>query len=81
MAVASTDRFLALGLSRETAARFVGVSPTTFDQMVRDGTMPKPRQVGRRNLWSRIELEICFDALPTHGETQPGADNEWDDVA
>lgn len=70
------DRFFALGLSRETAARFVGVSPTTFDSMVKAGTMPSPRRVGDRKLWDRRELEAAFDDLPKDGES---ASNPWDD--
>lgn len=72
------DRFFALGLSRETAARFVGVSPTTFDAMIKAGTMPNPRRVGARKLWDRRELESAFDALPRDGE---GASNPWEEDA
>ena len=32
----------AAGLSREAAARFVGVSPAMFDRLVREGVMPRP---------------------------------------
>jgi len=71
------DRFFALGLSRETAARFVGVCPTTFDGMVKDGRMPSPRRVGARKLWDRRELETAFDTLPKDGED--GATNPWDE--
>lgn len=69
------DRFFALGLSRETAARFVGVSPTTFDTMVKAGTMPRPRRVGARKLWDRREIEIAFDDLPKDGEN---IGNPWE---
>jgi len=72
------DRFLGLGLSRETAARFVGISPTTFDGMVKDGTMPSPRRVGVRKLWDRRELEAAFDALPKDGEN---TGNPWEEDA
>jgi predicted DNA-binding transcriptional regulator AlpA len=72
------DRFFALGLSRETAARFVGVSPNTFDSMVKAGTMPSPRRVGVRKLWDRRELEAAFDALPKDGES---TGNPWEGEA
>lgn len=32
-----------LGLSREQAATYIGVSTSTFDRMIKDGMMPKPR--------------------------------------
>jgi predicted DNA-binding transcriptional regulator AlpA len=70
------DRFFALGLSREAAARFVGVSPGTFDQLVRGGAMPKPRRVGARKLWDRREIELAFDELPKDGEAEI---NPWQD--
>ncbi len=72
------DRFFALGLSRETAARFIGVSPNTFDGLVREGLMPKPRRVRRRKLWDRRELETAFDALPHDGADSGDDVNEWD---
>ncbi len=77
---APLDRFFALGLSRETAARFVGVSPTTFDGMVKSGTMPNPRRVGVRKLWDRREVEAAFDALPKDGDVKADR-NPWDDGA
>lgn len=30
------------GLRREEAARYVGISPTKFDELVTDGRMPEP---------------------------------------
>ena len=53
-----------LGLSREDAAAFVGLSATKFDQLVQDGRMPAPRQADGRVLWSRLELIDSFEALP-----------------
>jgi hypothetical protein len=67
------------GLSRVEAAAYVGVSPTTFDALVRDGLMPGPKRVRARVLWDRHRLDAAFDALP--GEDPPGQDdedNEWD---
>lgn len=62
------------GLNREHAARYVGVSPGTFDQLVRDGRMPKPKRVGARLLFDRNALDLAFDAL---GE-EPVATNDFD---
>lgn len=60
------------GLSRLESARHVGVSASYFDQLVRDGLMPKPKRVGARVIWDRVKLEAFFEALPEDGET-PGA--------
>lgn len=75
---ARLDRFFGLGLSREIAAKFIGVSSTTFDVMVKDGRMPAPRRIGARKLWSRVELESAFDALP---KDEDAGINPWDQDA
>lgn len=64
------------GLSREQAATYVGVGTTKFDEMVRDGEMPKPRRAGGRLLWDIRELDLAFDNLP-----KDVAENPWDRVA
>lgn len=57
------------GLSREEAARYIGVSARKFDEMVKDRRMPKPRQVDARTVWDRAEIDIAFSGLP-HQETK-----------
>lgn len=52
------------GLSREEAARYIGVGTTKFDEMVKDGRMPKPKRVDARTLWDRVALDVAFTALP-----------------
>lgn len=52
------------GLSRDEAARYVGVGPTLFDEMVADGRMPRPKQVNSRAVWDRVALDIAFTSLP-----------------
>lgn len=51
------------GLSRVQAAAYVGVSPTLFDEMVRDGRMPKPVRINTRVLWDRVQLDESFAGL------------------
>lgn len=51
------------GLSRCEAAAYIGVSPTLFDELVKDGRMPRPKQVNARTVWDRKRLDIAFDAL------------------
>lgn len=78
---AKKDRFGALpaslppiGVSRETASQFIGVSTTKFDQMVTDGRMPQPKRIDGRKVWDRRQLEAAFAALPDEE-----APNPWDD--
>lgn len=52
------------GMSREEAARYVGVGTTKFDEMIADRRMPKPRRVDGRTVWDRVELDIAFSDLP-----------------
>ncbi|UCI10157.1 hypothetical protein [Mesorhizobium sp. B1-1-8] len=52
------------GLSREEAARYVGVGSTLFDEMVADGRMPRPKRINSRAIWDRVALDICFTSLP-----------------
>lgn len=63
-----------LGLSREDAAAFIGLSPSKFDELVNDGRMPEARQADRRVLWSRIELIEAFDALPRRAANADAVD-------
>lgn len=52
------------GLSRDEAARYIGVGATKFDELVKDGLMPKPKRVGSRVVWDRVALDIAFTDLP-----------------
>ncbi|MEZ5957761.1 MAG: hypothetical protein R3C27_11190 [Hyphomonadaceae bacterium] len=63
------------GLSRIEAARYVGVSPTTFDRLVAEGLMPQPKEIGTRRVYDRAQLDSAFDAL---GEGVESARNDWD---
>jgi len=63
-----------LGLSREEAAEYVGISPSKLDAMVADGRMPKPKRIDRRRVFDRLALDAAFAALPDEGEP---ADNPW----
>jgi excisionase family DNA binding protein len=63
------------GMSRKQAAAYVGVSPNTFDRMVKDGTMPSPGRYRRRHLWDRVEIDASFDRLTGRPKS-----NDWDDI-
>jgi len=66
-------------ISREAAAAYVCVSPNTFDQMVKDGLMPRPKSLGaRRKAYDVRELNHAIDILPSDGENI--CDKTWDDT-
>lgn len=56
------------GMSRIEAARYLGIGPNLFDEMVKDRRMPKPRELNGRVVWDRIEIDIHFSNLPHRGE-------------
>ena len=60
------------GLSRTLAASYVGVSPTTFDRMIKDGLMPRPKAVYGRRLWDVRAVDIAFDLLDGGYTTKMG---------
>ncbi|MHB2265625.1 helix-turn-helix domain-containing protein [Aliihoeflea sp. PC F10.4] len=57
------------GLSREAAARYIGVRVMTFDDMVQDGRMPRPKKLDCSIVWDRVAIDTAFTKLP---ETQSG---------
>jgi predicted DNA-binding transcriptional regulator AlpA len=68
------------GLSRIEAASYIGVSPSLFDQMVKEGRMPRPIPINSRRVWDRWELDAAFEALKDEPQS-PSGTNPWDDVA
>ncbi|MBT3989072.1 MAG: AlpA family phage regulatory protein [Rhodospirillaceae bacterium] len=65
------------GLNRKEAANYIGCSASKFDEMVVDGRMPQPKQIDRRLVWDRHELDTYFDELPRRGVSEI---NEWDEA-
>jgi hypothetical protein len=61
--------FAPRGLRRQTAAYYVGVSPTKFDEWVAQGLMPQPKQEGGVVVWDRLNLDIAFGELPDRPAT------------
>ena len=55
------------GLSREEAARYVGVGTSMFDQLIAEGRMPRPLRVGKRLIWDRLKIEAAFADLDEGG--------------
>jgi excisionase family DNA binding protein len=59
------------GLSRDEAARYIGVSATKFDQMIADGRMPRPKRIDGRVIWDRLRIEAAFTDLPEEPALNP----------
>ena len=57
---------------------YIGISASTFDELVVAGTMPRPLKIGVRKVWDRHELDLAFDALPR--EDAPPTPNSWEGV-
>lgn len=60
------------GLGRELAAAYIGVSPTKFDDLVKDGRMPRPKKMDGRRIWDRVALDSAFSAFPDPDSPKPG---------
>lgn len=63
------------GLSREQAAAYVGVSPSLFDLLTKDGRMPGPKRINSRVIWDRLKLDEAFEALADTDADDP--ESEW----
>jgi predicted DNA-binding transcriptional regulator AlpA len=50
------------GLRRPEAATYIGISPSLFDQLVEEGSMPKPFKLRTCTLWDIRDLDLAFDA-------------------
>jgi hypothetical protein len=66
------------GLSRVEASIYLGVSPSKFDELVKDGRMPRPRLIDSRKVWDVYELDMAFDELPRQ-DSPPITGSSWDD--
>ena len=64
------------GLSRVEAAAYIGVSPSLFDEMVKDQRMPCPKRINNRTVWDRKRLDDAFEALPDNCRGNPWDESE-----
>ena len=64
------------GLSRTQAAAYIGVSPSLFDHLVKDGRMPKPKRINARTVWDRRKLDEAFDVL----DDDTAVCDPWDEI-
>jgi predicted DNA-binding transcriptional regulator AlpA len=51
------------------------VCPSKFDQLVKDGRMPKPIRIDGRVVWDIKELDDAFENLKDESPNNP-----WDDI-
>jgi hypothetical protein len=63
------------GLSRVEAALYLGISPSKFDDLRKDGRVGPARVIDGRKVWDVIELDLAFEALPLESD-DPAED--WD---
>ncbi|MFC3674708.1 hypothetical protein [Ferrovibrio xuzhouensis] len=66
-------------MSRDLAAAYVGVSPSTFDLEVAEGLLPKPLPRGRKgglDTWDRMALDDALD-LRTGRRQAEGSNKHW----
>lgn len=68
-------------LRREQAALYVGVSPNTFDKLVRDGCVPAPKVFPSATVkvWDMRDLDAFADSLPYEDGRIVPDDITWDD--
>ena len=66
-------------ISREAAAAYVCLSPNKFDELVKDGRMPRARRIDARKVWCVRELDAAADSLPVDGNDAL-QDTSWDDI-
>ncbi|GMO57951.1 hypothetical protein [Bradyrhizobium ottawaense] len=62
------------GLSREEAATYLGISPSKFDELRKDGRVGAARLIDGRKVWDIYALDQAFDALPYEGQD---VDDDW----
>lgn len=70
-----------IGLRREEAARYVGISAATFDRLVEKGTLPGARELGSLKVWSARELDEAFHNLPMAGRLRELSPSDHADAA
>lgn len=64
-------------IGRFEAAAYISVSPTKFDEMVKEGRMPCARRLSERRIaWDVRELDAAVDDLPSDGPSSD--DRTWE---
>ena len=66
------------GLSLDESADYVGVSPNTFTEEVKNKRLPEPLRFGRRRIWDKKALDQALDHLSKL--TNDNNEGGWKDV-
>ena len=72
IALRSSRPILRRGLSRVEAAMYLGISPSKFDEMRKDGRIGPAKVIDGRKIFDVRTLDENFDALPdeNHDEAE-----------
>ena len=62
------------GLSRIEAAVYLGISPSKFDELRKDGRVSPARLIDGRKVWDVRELDFAFEAFPLESND---ASEDW----
>jgi hypothetical protein len=57
---------------------YVGISASKFDELVRDGRMPRPKRIDGRKVWDVQALDLAFEMMPDDNEQAQS--NSFDDA-
>jgi hypothetical protein len=63
------------GLSRTESATYMGVSPSKFDELRKDGRISPPRIVDSRKVFDIYALDRDFESFPV--EAVGDAEEDW----
>lgn len=73
MSRAAPITWMPLALCRDAAAETLSIGTTMFDELVKDGKLPKPKRLKGRVLWDSRRLAEAWDAIEE--------DNDWGNAA
>jgi len=62
------------GLTRVEAADYIGISPSKFDELRKDGRIGPARVIDGRKVWDVRDLDSAFEALPLENDEA----EDWD---
>ena len=67
-------------LRRDEAAASLAISPSTFDNWIDDGRMPKGRKIGGVTLWDAESIRTAWLQLAEIGESPGDTDNPYEGI-
>lgn len=67
-------------LRRDEAAASLAISPSTFDNWIGDGKMPKGRKIGGVTLWDAESIRNAWLNLADIDDVQPDESNPYEGI-